>query len=207
MVLSARTRAKLAEVQEEIERLSSAVQVMECDVREEQAVAETVEAIERDLGPVSVLINNAGISPFSTFSETTADEFRAVMETNILGMFHAAKAVLPGMYARNRGTIVQMLSIASRKAFRGGAAYVASKFAALGMTEALREEARKHGVKVIGVLPGATETDVWDASAREEFHERMMQPEDIARAIARILLEPERMMTEELVLRPIGGDL
>ncbi|HET6511411.1 MAG TPA: SDR family NAD(P)-dependent oxidoreductase, partial [Candidatus Kapabacteria bacterium] len=103
--------------------------------------------------------------------------------------------------------IVQLLSIASIKAFAGGAAYIASKFGALGLTNSLREEAREYNVKVIAVLPGATETPLWDAQEREKHHERMMQPEDIASTVIHLLQQPDRMLAEEIVLRPIGGDL
>jgi 3-oxoacyl-[acyl-carrier protein] reductase len=207
VAISSRSLDRLQSTREEIEHFSSAVTAVQCDVRDEVDVIRAHDEISGEAGGISVLINNAGISPFTTFSDTTHVEFREVIDTNVIGMFHCAKAVLPGMYGRKQGTIVQMLSIASRKAFRGGAAYAASKFAALGFTDCLREEARKYGVKVIAVMPGATETEAWDDSSREEFRKRMMQPEDIAHAIARVLTEPQRMMTEELVLRPIGGDL
>jgi short-subunit dehydrogenase len=111
------------------------------------------------------------------------------------------------MIVKGKGTIVQMLSIASTKAFAGGTAYGASKFAALGMTNALREDVRDKNIKVIAVMPGATETPTWDDEELDEFRHRMMQPQDIAKAIVEILSHHERALVEEIVLRPIGGDL
>jgi NADP-dependent 3-hydroxy acid dehydrogenase YdfG len=99
------------------------------------------------------------------------------------------------------------LSIASEKAFKGGAAYIASKFAMRGFTDSLREEARKHNVRVIAVLPGATETLLWDEDERAKYHARMMQPEDIASVVCAALKMPERALVEEIRMRPIGGDL
>jgi 3-oxoacyl-[acyl-carrier protein] reductase len=180
---------------------------IKCDMSSEHEVGEAHAAIVSQVGPVDILINNAGISPFTKFSETTIEEFDRVIEINLSGYFFAAREVLPSMYARKQGAIVQMLSIASVKAFAGGAAYIASKFGALGLTNSLREEARKHNVKVIAVLPGATETPLWGVEEREQFHERMMQPEDIALTVMQLLEQPERMLTEEILLRPIGGDL
>jgi 3-oxoacyl-[acyl-carrier protein] reductase len=180
---------------------------LQCDMSVESEVHQAHQSIERELGPVDILINNAGISPFTKFSETSIEEFDEVIRINLTGYFLAAKAVLPSMYERKSGAIVQMLSIASIKAFAGGAAYIASKFGALGFTNSLREEARKHNVKVIAVLPGATETPLWGVEEREKFHERMMQPEDIAKTVVHLLEQPERMLTEEILIRPIGGDL
>lgn len=186
---------------------SLGVLALQCDMSKERDVKHAHERIVSELGAVEILINNAGISPFTTFSETSVQEFDEVIDINLTGYFLAAREVIPSMYQRKQGAIVQLLSIASIKAFAGGAAYIASKFGALGLTNSLREEARKHNVKVIAILPGATETPLWGAEERLNYHERMMQPEDIALTIVQTLEQPERALTEEVVLRPIGGDL
>jgi 3-oxoacyl-[acyl-carrier protein] reductase len=173
----------------------------------EKDVRSAYARIASEMGAVDILVNNAGISPFTKFSETSIEEFDEVIDINLTGYFLAVREVLPSMYERKQGAVVQMLSIASTKAFAGGAAYIASKFGALGLTNSLREEARKHNVKVIAILPGATETPLWGVEEREKFHERMMQPEDIALTVVQLLDQPDRMLTEEIVLRPIGGDL
>ncbi|HET6513261.1 MAG TPA: SDR family oxidoreductase [Candidatus Kapabacteria bacterium] len=178
-----------------------------CDMSNEKDVRSAYARIVSEMGPVDILVNNAGISPFTKFSETSIEEFDEVIDINLTGYFLAVREVLPSMYERKQGAVVQMLSIASTKAFAGGAAYIASKFGALGLTNSLREEARKHNVKVIAILPGATETPLWGVEEREKFHERMMQPEDIALTVVQLLDQPDRMLTEEIVLRPIGGDL
>jgi short-subunit dehydrogenase len=183
------------------------VLALQCDMSKEREVKQAHSGIATELGPVDILINNAGVSPFTTFSETSIEEFDEVIDINLTGYFLAARSVLPSMYDRQQGAIVQILSIASIKAFAGGAAYIASKFGALGLTNSLREEARKHNVKVIAVLPGATETPLWGVEERLEHHERMMQPEDIALAVVQALDQPDRVLTEEILLRPIGGDL
>lgn len=202
VAVTGRDRSKLDRAGEELGCLA-----LQCDMSSEKQVKRAHEQISQQLGAVDVLVNNAGISPFTKFSETSVEEFDAVIDINLTGYFLAAREVLPSMYERKSGAIVQLLSIASVKAFSGGAAYIASKFGALGLTNSLREEARKHNVKVIAVLPGATETPLWDAEEREKFHERMMQPEDIASTIIHLLQQPDRMLAEEIVLRPIGGDL
>ncbi|HET6402263.1 MAG TPA: SDR family oxidoreductase [Candidatus Kapabacteria bacterium] len=179
-----------------------------CDITQEREVKEAYKKILDHFGSApDVLINSAGISPWDTFSKTSIEEFDAVMAVNLRGMFLTTRAVLPEMYARGSGTIVQLLSVAGIKAYKNGAAYVASKYGARGLTNTLREEAREHGVRVIGVIPGATETELWDDDERKQYHDRMMQPEDIAHAIVAALRLPNRTVVEEIILRPIQGDI
>ena len=75
------------------------------------------------------------------------------------------------------------------------------------MSRGLRAEVRKHGIRVIDVLPGAVETGMWSEKNRERFHEKMMQPEDVADVIVSLFCQPERVTTDEIVLRPVEGDL
>ena len=179
-----------------------------CDISIEEQVKVGYKKIVNHFGKApDVLINSAGISPWSTFTETSTAEFDEVISINTRGMFLTSREVLADMYARNSGAIVQMLSVASIKGYKNGAAYVASKFASLGFTNALREEAREHGVRVIAVFPGATETELWSEHQREKYHERMMQPSDIAQEIIAALKAPARALVEEIVIRPIHGDL
>ena len=179
-----------------------------CDVSIEEQVKSAYKTIADHFGQSpDVLINSAGISPWSTFSETTIEEFDQTIATNTRGMFLTSREVLRDMYEKSSGTIVQILSVASIKAYKNGAAYVASKFAAHGFTNSLREEARAHGVQVIAVFPGATETEIWDEDTRAKNHDRMMQPEDIAQAIINAMKLPDRALVEEILLRPIQGDI
>ncbi|MDP4220828.1 MAG: SDR family NAD(P)-dependent oxidoreductase [Bacteroidota bacterium] len=207
IVMSSRNRKELIDRTVEIRATGADARAVQCDVRNEEDVDWAIKSIIKAFGEgPDILINNAGISPDYSIEDMTPDIFDSVIATNLTGNFLCAKAVLPEMIRKGRGTIIQMLSIASTKAFAGGAAYGASKFGALGFTNALREEVRDKGIKVVSVMPGAVETPSWGDEA-EEYHDRMMQPEDIALAIAGILEQPQRAMVEEIVLRPIGGDL
>ncbi|MDP4200521.1 MAG: SDR family oxidoreductase [Bacteroidota bacterium] len=208
IALSGRNRDALEAAQLALTKRGVSSKAFPCDVQSEARVQETYHMIAAEFGSTPhLLLNCAGVSPWTTFTETPLAEFDSVIATNTRGMFLTSREVLPAMYERGSGAIVQLISIAGIKAFKNGAAYVASKFAALGFTNALREEARAHGVRVIAVFPGATETEIWDAEAREQYHDRMMQPEDIAQAIVSALKLPARAMMEELVLRPQLGDL
>jgi 3-oxoacyl-[acyl-carrier protein] reductase len=209
IAITGRTISKLEQASDEIKILAgSEVFTVVGDVSVANDVERCVSEIVEHFGEsISLLVSSAGISPFTLFSETSVEEFDEVIAVNLKGGFLVAKAVLPGMYAAGRGTIVEILSIASEKAFKGGASYIASKFAMRGFTDSLREEARKHNVRVIAILPGATETELWDESERVEHHERMMQPEDVANVICDALKLSSRALIEEIRMRPIGGDL
>jgi NADP-dependent 3-hydroxy acid dehydrogenase YdfG len=208
IAMTARNREALEAAQNTLAKDDTVAKVFPCNVQNEDEVRNTFRSIAKEFGSAPhVLINAAGISPWSTFTETSTEEFDTVIATNTRGMFLTSREVLPAMYQRGSGAIIQLISIAGIKAYKNGAAYVASKFAALGFTNALREEARAHGVRVIAVFPGATETDIWLAEDRQKYHDRMMQPEDIAQAIVAALNQPDRAMMEEIVLRPQLGDI
>jgi NAD(P)-dependent dehydrogenase (short-subunit alcohol dehydrogenase family) len=179
-----------------------------CDVRDEEAIKSTVALIKTVFGQTpDILINNAGAGGWPPFSKLSIEEFDDTIRTNLTGHFICIREVLPGMLERVRGTIVEILSTASKRAYPHGAAYIASKHGALGMIESVRDEVRSKGIKVIGVIPGATETAIWSEEMREQHSERMMQPEDVAQAVVGLLALPDRALPEELLLRPIGGDL
>ena len=208
VVMSARNRHELIKVTGEIRGAGGDARAVQCDVSSEEDVEWAIKSIVKNFGEgPDILINNAGISPYHDIEDMTPEIFDRVIATNLTGNFLCAKAVLPEMIRKGKGTIIQMLSIASTKAFAGGTAYGASKFGALGFTNALREEVRSKGIKVVAVMPGAVETPAWDIEERNENREKMMQPEDIAQAIVDILNQPERTMVEEIVLRPLLGDL
>jgi len=208
VAVSGRDEAKLNAAVSMLEELDAEVIGTITDMSKSDDIAIAIDEITKSFGSSpDILINNAGISPWSTFSETTTEEFDAAMNINVIGYFLAAKAVIPGMLEKGSGDIVQVLSIASKKAFKNGAAYNTNKHAALGMTDSMREDLRGKNIRVISVFPGATETPLWGEAEREKFHEKMMQPEDIAQAIMATLELPRRAAVEEIVIRPIGGDL
>jgi len=208
IAVSGRDQTKLNTAVSMLEELDGEVIGTITDVSKSEDITIAIDEIQKSFGSSpDILINNAGISPWSTFSETTIEEFDAAMNINVIGYFLVAKAVIPGMLEKGSGDIVQVLSIASKKAFKNGAAYNTSKHAALGMTDSMREDLRGKNIRVISVFPGATETPLWGEAEREKFHEKMMQPEDIAQAIMATLELPRRAAVEEIVIRPIGGDL
>ena len=111
------------------------------------------------------------------------------------------------MISKGGGTIINILSVVTKKTFTNSSIYSASKWGLLGYSNSLREEVRKHNIKVINVIPGATETPIWSKEMRNEHSERMMSSDEIARVLVWAFLQKSNLVTEEIVLRPIEGDL
>ncbi len=178
-----------------------------CDVTDSLLSARAVAEAQARIGPLDTLVYSAGGARFERVEETTDSIWAEMLGGNLTGLFHLVRSVLPFLRERGGGHIVAILSIASRRAFPGSAAYTASKFGALGFVESLREEVRGEGIHVTAVLPGATDTPLWDALGQKWERSRMMQPEQVARVIAAALRETTSGMIEEIRLGPVGGAL
>ena len=165
-----------------------------------------VAEIKRRFRRLDILINNAGISHENlNVGELSVASWREVIDTNLSGMFYVIRGALPLM--KRGGAIVNNLSIAAKKIFPRSAAYVASKHGALALTTALREELRPRGMRVIAVLPGATDTAIWNQFWPDAPRKKMMRPSTVAQAVANALTLPEQATIEELVILPSAGVL
>jgi 3-oxoacyl-[acyl-carrier protein] reductase len=178
-----------------------------CDVARTASIESAYSMITSILGEPSLLINNAGVGIFTPFLETSLDDIESMLNTNLRGALLAAHVAARSMAHVRHGAIVNINSVAALKTFSNSSVYAASKAGLLAASRVIREELREHSVKVIDVMVGATETAIWNEAARENFRERMMQPEDIAEAVLAVLEMPPRLMPEEFVLRPQTGDL
>ena len=207
VVMSARNGKALDRVAKTIRREGGWADTVLCDVVSEANVSKAHTWITKHIGPVDVLVNNAGVTYFTSFERSNIRQLNHVLATNLLGLFLCTKAVVPAMIRRKKGHIFNILSVAAIKTFRDSSAYAASKAGAFALTRGLRAEIRNKGVKVIDVLPGAVETDMWSREERRSLRKKMMQPRDIADVVVSLYCQPHRVVTEEIVLRPLGGDL
>jgi short-subunit dehydrogenase len=179
-----------------------------CDVRNPESINNCYDAIVKEYGAVDILINNAGVAAFTSYWETSVEDADSMIETNLRGVWLCTKQVLPAMIERGNGIIVNILSVAAIKTFTNCALYAASKAGALAMSRTLREEVREFGIKVIDILPGATETEIWDTESRQEFSPRMMQPSDVAGIVWQAIdMSKGAALLEEIIIRPPLGDL
>ena len=138
-----RTKPDLESLAQETEGLPGEFQSFPGDISDEQVVKESVDRTVEVFGRLDYLINNAGIGIFKPVHEMSVEEWDRTMKVNIRGAFLAAHYALPHMIRRNTGTIVNIASIAGKRAFAGGAAYCASKFALMGFSEALMFDVRQ----------------------------------------------------------------
>lgn len=179
---------------------------IQCDIRDEQAVRRLFEVLGDKFKQLDFLINNAGIfGPAVAIDQVPTDGWREALETNLTGPFLCSKYAVPLM---QRGAIiVNNLSVAANQAFPNSAAYAASKQGALGLTNAMREDLRSRGIRVIALMPGATETEIWNQFWPEAPKEKMMRPQDVAQAVVAALLMPERTSMDEIRIQPAVGRL
>jgi NAD(P)-dependent dehydrogenase (short-subunit alcohol dehydrogenase family) len=176
------------------------------DVRDPHSVDALFRAIRRQFRRLDIVINNAGIAHANLPVEKLPfPVWKDVLETNLDGMLLVTQAALAIM--KRGGTIVNNLSVAANRVFAGSAAYNASKHGALGLTNTLREELRPRGIRVIGVLPGAADTDIWKTLWPEAPRRKMMSPETVARAVVDSILLPANTTVEMLEIRPSAGTL
>lgn len=137
--------------------------------------------------------------------ELSLETWKHVIDTNLTGTFLVTRAALPLMQAGS--TIVNNLSVAAVQPFEGMSAYNASKFGAMGFTQALREEVRKKGIRVLALLPGATDTEIWRQFWPDAPREKMISPETVAQAVLYAVSAPANASIEEIRIGPTGGVL
>jgi NAD(P)-dependent dehydrogenase (short-subunit alcohol dehydrogenase family) len=206
LILTSRNDKTLAKATRRLERHGTQVSTHPCDVRDPHSVDALFTQIRRITNNLDVLINNAGIAqPNLTVENLPYPTWKEVLETNLDGTFLITQAALALM--KRGAAIVNNLSIAAIRVFPGTAAYNASKHGALGFTNTLREELRGKGIRVIALLPGATDTQIWNTLWPDAPRKKMMSPETIATAVVNALLLPENSTLEELKIMPTVGTL
>lgn len=156
---------------------------------------------------IDCLINNAGITSFAKVEQNSIKDIESIIQTNMLGSIYTIKAVLPLMIKKNKGTIINILSVVTEKIFQQSGAYSASKAGLKAFSQVLREEVRRYNIRVVNVYPAATNTDIWSEENKTKFAHRMMNPDDVANIILSIYKQTGNLVTEEIVLKPIEGDL
>ena len=206
LILTARDESSLAGVSRELASAKIEVLTHPCDVRDPHAVDALFRSARRQFKRLDILINNAGIAhPNLLVDKLPYPVWKDVLETNLNGLFLVTQAALAVM--KRGGTIVNNLSIAATRVFDGSAAYNASKHGALGLTNTLREELRPRGIRVIALLPGATDTDIWTTLWPQAPRRKMMSPQTVAQAVVQAIVLPTNATVETLEILPTAGTL
>ncbi len=179
---------------------------IENDVSNYEEVISAYNEINKEF-EIDCLINNAGISSFKPFIENTQEDIDTIIKTNLNGSIYTIKSVLPKMIERKSGTIINILSVAAKKVFTNSSIYAASKAGLEIFSKVLREEIRDNNIRIINIYPGATATEIWPDSAINNFSDKMMTTADLADFIFDVYSNFSSLSPEEIIVRPITGDL
>jgi len=171
------------------------------DVRVESEVRDFVKHVVGETGRIDCLVNNAGLGKFAPVDDLTVEDWDLVIDTNLNGSFYAIRAVAPVMKRREDGWIINIASLASRNPFAGGAAYNASKFGMLGLSDAAMLDLRPHGIRVVAILPGSVDTEFIPGKTAGDAP-WALAAEDISRAVTDLLRYPSRALPSRIEMRP-----
>jgi len=206
VVITGRDSKRLRDAANELSKEQGPVLALTCDVRDPASVRKLFDEIKQHHPAIDVLINNAGIAhSLAPADELPIETWKEVIDTNLTGTFLVTRSALPLM--RAGGSIVNNLSVAALQPFAGMSAYNASKFGALGFTQALREDLRKRGIRVLALLPGATDTDIWDQFWADAPKEKMISAETVAEAVLHAVSTPANTSIDEIRIGPAAGVL
>jgi NAD(P)-dependent dehydrogenase (short-subunit alcohol dehydrogenase family) len=206
IVITGRDAQRLERATADLRKSQTQVMAVPCDVRDADSVANLFETVSKTHSTIDVLINNAGVAHALAPVETLPVEtWKQVIDTNLTGTFLVTRAALPLM--RAGGAIVNNLSIAATQPFAGMSAYNAAKFGALGFTRALREDLRQQGIRVLALLPGATDTEIWSQFWPDAPREKMISAATVAEAVLHAVSAPANTAIEEIRIGPTAGVL
>lgn len=193
--LVARTSSDLKALQAELAtEYGVKVVIANADVSVKSDVDQAVSALKESLGSIDILINNAGIGTFGTLLEMDPEQWERIIQTNVMGTYYVTRAALPTMLEQSSGSIINIASTAGERGFATGSAYCASKFAVIGMTEALMQEVRKSNIRVTALTPSTVNTELAsNAGLKIGDEDRMMQTEDVAELVLAALKLPDRV--------------
>lgn len=212
VVLGARRVDRLGEIERQIVADGGRAIVVPCDVRDEgQVQALTRQSVEY-FGRLDILVNNAGVMLQSRIEHDLSDEWRQMLETNVLGLLYSTSAAIPHLRA-SKGHIINISSVAGHKARERGGVYSATKWGVNAISESLRLELLQDQIRVTVIAPGTTETELANhitdpeslAIQQENLKQmRPLQDEDVAQAILWALTQPRHVSVSEVLMRPVG---
>ena len=214
LALAARREDRLQDVAKRIAEGGGRAEVFGCDVTDEQQAREFVEGANERLDRLDVLVNNAGVMLLGPVDGADTDEWRRMVNVNLLGLLYCTHAALPIMREQGGGHIVNVSSVAGRQANLGSAVYNLTKWGVNGFSEGLRQEALHSNIRVTVVEPGMTESELLDHNknpvvleAAKRMREEVGEPltsEDIADGIVYAVTAPRRVSVNEVLIRPTG---
>jgi NADP-dependent 3-hydroxy acid dehydrogenase YdfG len=214
VAVAGRREDRLEDLAKRIADAGGTVMAVPTDVTDEPQARALIERTKDELGGLNILINNAGVMLLGPVQDADVNEWKRMVEVNLLGLLYCTHAALPVMRDAGGGDIVNLSSVAGRQATLGSAVYNLTKWGVNGFSEGLRQEALHIGVRVSVVEPGMVATELMDHNknpvvleAAKKFREQVGTPlsaEDIARAILYVVGQPEHVAINEVLVRPKG---
>jgi len=172
-----------------------------CDVTRADDCAHLIDETVQRFGRIDGLINNAGVGRFANVGDMDLADWRAVIGTNLDGVFYCCRAAIPHMRRAGSGWIINIGSLAGKNAFPGGAAYNASKFGVIGFSEAMMQEVRHDGIRVSYIMPGSVATEFGGPTGATKDAWKI-HPDDIADIVLGLLVTPSRTLPSRIEVRP-----
>ena len=202
---------RLDRIQALVDELGDGAIAIEADVTDRESIRAASQRVEAELGRVDVLINNAGVMLLGPFSAELSDDYRRMIETNLLGAITTTEVFLDQLVADGGGDLINLSSVAGRTARPGNAVYAATKWGVNGWSESLRQQLQPD-VRVIVIEPGAVATELTDhithsetkAAAEQMYAQTSIAAQDIAEIIAFAVSRPRGVSLNEILVRPTG---
>ena len=214
VALAARRKDRLDALVERIDDAGGRAVAVEADVADEAQARSLVADATDALGGLDCLVNNAGVMLLGLVQGAETDEWRRMVEVNLLGLLYCTHAAVPVMRDGGGGDIVNVASVAGRTARMGLAAYNMTKWGVVGFSEALRQEGQHIGIRVSCIEPGYVDTELQGHNRNPMIVERLeqarerigkvLEADDIARAVVYVVSQPQHVSVNEIMVRPVG---
>ena len=201
VAICGRDTAALKNAESQLRETGAPVFSCSADVRQPAAVELLLRQSEKSLGPLTVLVNNAGVGLFGPAHERTEQEWDRVLDTNLKSVFLVSRAALPGMISRRQGHIINISSLAGKNTFAGAALYCASKWGLQGLSGCMAEDLREYGIRVSLICPGSVATEFSHSSSKDPA--KLLQPQDVAHVVEMLLTQGEQSFVSEVQMRPL----
>lgn len=213
LVLAARREERLKEIKESLPEAH--IVYRKADVSNHEEVQQVIDLAIAEYGQLDVLFNNAGIMPTAPLAETRRDEWKNMLDINVMGVLNGIAAALPKMVEQKSGHIISTDSVAGHVVYPHSAVYCGTKFAVRAIMEGLRQEQRENNIKSTIISPGAVLTELYttinDKEVSAALHQAQSEwglaAEDIAQAVAYVIDTPDRVSVSDMIIRPTAQEV
>lgn len=213
LVLAARREERLKEIKESLPEAH--IVYRKADVSNHEEVQQVIDLAIAEYGQLDVLFNNAGIMPTAPLAETRRDEWKNMLDINVMGVLNGIAAALPKMVEQKSGHIISTDSVAGHVVYPHSAVYCGTKFAVRAIMEGLRQEQRENNIKSTIISPGAVLTELYttinDKEVSAALHQAQSEwglvAEDIAQAVAYVIDTPDRVSVSDMIIHPTAQEV